>query len=438
MKTNRRNFIKTVASPMITVPLILPSRVWLFPPVDRVTMGFVGMGKQSQYLLSQFMPLAQVLAVCDVDTTRRTNSQQTVNKFYTDNKDKGVAECKAYNDYRELIERRDIDTVCIATPDHWHAEPILLSLQKGKDVYCEKPLTHDIQEAIDVIRAVDKHKRVLQTGSMQRSMKEFRIACELVRNGCIGKISHVECSFGGPPKTCDLGEETMEPGLDWNMWLGPAPMRPYNSILSPRGVHNHYPLWRSYKEYGTGDVGDWGAHHLDIAQWGLGMDDSGPVEIRFIDNEAALVYSNGITVIQKSGFGIHFFGSEGEVMVNRGRFKVIVKGQTIASYVGQESKDTTCQSEVEKAEKLLLKDARIRLYESNSHYKDFLSCVASRKKPVASEQVGGRTVICCHLINQLYFNNSPMKWDPDRFCFTGGTGDPAWLTENKRDWTKTK
>jgi predicted dehydrogenase len=167
MKTNRRNFIKTVASPMITVPLILPSRVWLFPPVDRVTMGFVGMGKQSQYLLSQFMPLAQVLAVCDVDTTRRTNSQQTVNKFYTDNKDKGVAECKAYNDYRELIERRDIDTVCIATPDHWHAEPILLSLQKGKDVYCEKPLTHDIQEAIDVIRAVDKHKRVLQTGSMQ-------------------------------------------------------------------------------------------------------------------------------------------------------------------------------------------------------------------------------------------------------------------------------
>jgi predicted dehydrogenase len=401
-------------------------------------MGFVGMGKQSQYLLPKFMPLAQVLAVCDVDTTRRTNAQQTVVKFYTDNKDKGIADCKAYIDYRELIERKDIDTVCIATPDHWHALPVLLSLQKGKDVYCEKPLTHNIQEAIDIIRVVDKYKRVFQTGSMQRSSKEFRIACELVRNGCIGKIDHVECSFGGPPKPCDLGEEPMEPGLDWNMWLGPAPVHPYNSILSPRGVHNHFPLWRSYREYGTGDVGDWGAHHLDIAQWGLGMDDSGPVEVHFNgNNEAEMVYSNGITVIRKSGFGIHFFGTEGEVMVNRGRFKVIVKGQTIASYEGAGSKETTCQAEVEKAENLLLKDARIRLYESKSHYEDFLSCVASRKKPVASEQVGGRTVICCHLINQLYFNNNAIKWDPVKFSFTGGTGNPSWLTGNNRDWTKT-
>jgi len=437
MKTTRRNFIKTVTLPVIAAPFILPSRVRMFPPGNRITMGFIGMGKQSHWLLEKFLPLTQVLAVCEVDTTRRVKAQQTVEKFYTDNKDKGVADCKAYNDYRELIERGDIDTVCIITPDHWHSEQILLSLSKGKDVFCEKPLTHNIQEAIDVIKAVDKNKRVLQTGSMQRSMKEFRIACELVRNGCIGKIDHVECSFGGPPVPCDLPEEKMEPGLDWNMWLGPAPMRPYNSVLSPRGVHDHYPNWRSYKEYGTGGVGDWGAHHLDIAQWGLGMDDSGPVEIRFIGKDAALIYSNGITVIRKEdGFGVHFFGSDGEVMVNRGRLKVIVKGQTIASYTGPESKDTTCQAEVDKAESLLLKNAKIRLYESNSHYDDFLSCVTTRKKPVASEQIGGRTVICCHLINQLYFNNKAMKWDPANFCFTGGTGDPAWLTEKYRDWTK--
>jgi len=435
MKTTRRNFIKKVASPIIAAPFILPSRVWAFPPSNKITMGFIGTGRQSQILLPRFMPLAQVLAVCDVDTTRRTHAQQTVIKYYTDNKDKGVADCKAYNDYRGLIERKDIDAVCITTPDHWHALPVLLALQKGKDVYCEKPLTHNIQEAINIIRAVDENKRVLQTGSMQRSMKEFRIACELVRNGCIGKIDHVECSFGGAPVPCDLEEEPMEPGLDWNMWLGPAPVRPYNSILSPRGVHKHYPRWRSYKEYGTGDVGDWGAHHLDIAQWGLGMDNSGPVEVRFINDEAALVYSNGITVIRRRGFGVHFFGSEGEVMVNRGRFKVIVNGQTIASYTGQESKDTTCQAEVEKAEKLLLKDARIRLYASESHYEDFLSCVTSRKKPIASEQIGGRTVICCHLINQLCFHNKAMKWDPVNFSFTGGTGDPAWLTGNNRDWT---
>ena len=231
----------------------------------------------------------------------------------------------------------------------------------------------------------------------------------------------------------------MEPGLDWNLWLGPAPMRPYNSILSPRGVHNHYPNWRSYREYGTGGVGDWGAHHLDIAQWGLGMDESGPVEVRFIGTDAALIYSNGIKVLRKeNGFGVHFFGSEGEVMVNRGTFKVIVKNQVVASYTGAETKNTSCSAEVDKAEKLLLKNAKIKLYESNSHYEDFLSGVRSRKKPVANEQVGGRTVICCHLINQLYFNNAAMKWDPVNLCFTGGTGDPSWLTNNKRDWIKGK
>ena len=438
MKTTRRIFIKTAAAPLFAAPFILPSRVWTLPPSNRKTMGFVGMGIQSKYLLSKFMPLTQVLGVCEVDTTRRNSSQKVVEKFYSDNPDKGASDCKAYTDYRELIERKDIDTICIATPDHWHALPVLLSLKTGKDVYCEKPLTHNIQEAIDIMKAVDKHKRVLQTGSMQRSMKEFRVACEIVRNGCIGKIDHVECSFGGPPKPCDLPEEALEPGLDWNMWLGPAPMRSYNPILSPRGVHNFYPKWRAYKEYGTGDVGDWGAHHLDIAQWGLGMDESGPVEISFKNNEATLMYSNGVTVIQKNGFGIHFFGSDGEVMVNRGRIKVIIKGETIASNDGEDGRSTTCQAEVDKAEKLLLKDARIRLYDSPSHYEDFLSCVVSRKKPVASEQIGGRTVISCHLVNQLYFHNTPIKWDPVKFSFADGTGDPAWLTETARDWKKSK
>ncbi len=145
----------------------------------------------------------------------------------------------------------------------------------------------------------------------------------------------------------------MEPGLDWNMWLGPAPVRPYNSILSPRGVHNHYPLWRD-REFGTGGVGDWGAHHVDIAQWGLGMDDSGPVEIRFTDNEATLIYNNGIKAIQKDeGFGVHFFGSDGEVIVNRGLFKVIIKGRTISEFIQKETAGTSLAAEIEKAEKAL-------------------------------------------------------------------------------------
>jgi predicted dehydrogenase len=229
----------------------------------------------------------------------------------------------------------------------------------------------------------------------------------------------------------------MEPGLDWNFWLGPAPMRPYNQVLSPRGIHNHFPDWRHYREYGTGGVGDWGAHHLDIAQWGLGMDDSGPVEVLFVNGEATLVYPDGVPVVRKdTGFGVHFFGADGEVMVNRGRIKMVLKGETTVAYLGKDTPDTSLEAEVRKAEEQFLKDAKIRLYDSPSHYMDFLDCVRSRKKPIANEQVGGRTVISCHLMNQLYYHNETIRWDPEKLCFAGGTGNPAWLKINNRDWSR--
>ena len=301
------------------------------------------MGTQSRGLLGGFLGQdTQVLAVCDVDTTRREAAKQRVNQFYATQKNKAAA-CAAYNDFRKIIDRKDIDAVCIATPDHWHAAITLAALRSGKDVYCEKPLTHNIHEAVEVMKAVDANQRVLQTGSMQRSMKEFRIACELVQNGCIGKIERVECSFGDPGRPCDLGEEPLEPGLDWNLWVGPAPMRPYHSVLSPRGVHKHFPAWRAYREFGGGMVTDWGAHHLDIAQWGLGMDGSGPVEVRPPEKPGAkrgakLVYASGITVEHKDGFGVHFFGAAGEVQVNRGKFTCKIGNDTIASFTGGNGK----------------------------------------------------------------------------------------------------
>ena len=435
MTPSRREFLKTVAVPMVAAPFILPGDVWANPPSGQVTMGFVGLGKQARGLMGGFLHRAKVVAVCEVDETRRKSAQKKVNDHYSRQKNSGFAGCKAYVDYRELMEQKDINAVCIATPDHWHAAPTLLALKTGKDVYCEKPLTHTLQEAIDVIKTCEEHKRVLQTGSMQRSMIEFRVAAEIVRNGCIGKIQKVECSFGGPPKPCDLKEEKMEPGLDWNMWLGPAPMRPYNSTLSPRGNHGHFPRWRNYREYGTGGVGDWGAHHLDIAQWGLGMDESGPVEVKFTGKQATLVYDNGIPVIHKGGNNVLFVGSDGEVMVNRGKIKVVVKGKTIAEKM---SRKTSTAAECKKAETALLKDAKIKLYNSRNHQDDFIKCIASRKPPITSAQVGGRTVICCHLMNQLYFHKKPMKWDPQKFCFTEGTGDPKWLTKEYRDFDKAK
>ncbi len=438
MAATRRSFLKCAATSAVVAPFILPSRIWAAEtkPAERLTMGFIGMGKQSRGLLNNFMWRTQVVAVCDVDTTRRTNAQKTVDAFYGEHPELGAKGCAAYNDFRELLARKDINAVCIATPDHWHAIPTLEALRAGMDVYCEKPLTHNIHEAVVVMEAVAKYKRVLQTGSMQRSMKEFRIACELVRNGVIGKVERVECSFGDPGMPCDLAEEAVEPGLDWNQWVGPAPMRPYHHELSPRGMHNHFPNWRRYREFGGGMVCDWGAHHLDIAQWGLGMDESGPVEVRppaKAGNKrgATLVYANGVTVTHKDGFGAHFFGSEGEVRVNRGKFALIRGGQTLASHSGEDKK-SSCAAQVAKAEKEFLADAKVKLYESKNHPDDFLERVKDRKKPITSEIVGGRSAICCHLMNQVYYNGQAIKWDPAACTFAAGSGNPAWLTRDYR------
>lgn len=431
---SRRHFLKATATITATTPFLLPSQVWsaATPPSERLTMGFIGVGTQGRGLLGGFLGMAtRVLAICDVDTTRRMDAKQRVDKRY------GNSDCKAYNDFRELIARQDIDAVCIATPDHWHAVPMLAALRSGKDVYCEKPLTHNIHEAVEVMKAVDANQRVLQTGSMQRSSKEFRVACELVRNGVIGQIQRVDCSFGDPGRPCDLKEEAMEPGLDWNFWCGPAPLRGYSSVLSPRGIHKGFPAWRDYKEYGSGGVGDWGAHHLDIAQWGLGMDDSGPVEVLPANTPQAkrgakLVYANGVKVEHVNGFGIQFFGAGGQVLVNRGRFVVIVGDKKVASYRGKEDADTSCGAQVQLAERELLQDAKVRLYVSSNHLADFLACVKTRKKPITSEQVGARAAICCHLLNQSYYHHAHLKWDPARFEFTDGTGDPKWLTRDYR------
>jgi predicted dehydrogenase len=437
MKVSRRSFLARATA--LSVPFILPSHIWGAPaqPSERLTMGFIGMGKQNGGLLRNLLRhQTRVLAVCDVDTTRREAAAKTANDYYQKRSGGNAGGCAAYNDFRELIARDDIDAVCIATPDHWHTIPMLAALRSGKDVYCEKPLTHNIHEAVEVMEAVKAHGRVLQTGSMQRSSSEFRIACELVRNGVIGTLKRAECSFGDPGIPCDLPAEDMEPGLDWDLWQGPAPKRPYNSILSPRGRHNHFPHWRKYREYGGGAVTDWGAHHLDIAQWGLGMDNSGPVEVLPAPEAKAkrgvtLVYANGVTVTHKGGFGIHFYGSNGEVQVNRGKFTLTIDGKQIAKYTQREDGGSLL-STVTKAEKRFLANAKVKLYKSQSHTGDFLNCVKSRKKPITNEIVGSRSAICCHLTNLAYYHGQKMKWDPAKNCFVGGTGNPAWLTRDYR------
>jgi len=428
----RRTFLKTTAAAATAAPFILPSRIWAAEtkPNDRLTLGFVGMGTQNRGLLGGFLTFkeTQVLAVCDVDTTRRESAKGTVNKFYTDRNQTDYKGCATYGDFRELIGRKDIDAVVIATPDHWHAFISIAAANASKDIYCEKPLCQSIHEARAMVNAVRKNKRVFQTGSMQRSSREFRTACELVRNGVIGKIKTVEVMVGGPGVPCNLPIETVEPGLDWNMWLGPAPQRGYHSELSPRGVHKHFPNWRNYREYGGGMVTDWGAHHFDIAQWGMGMDESGPVEVLPAAGPKAThgvryTYANGTEVIHKDGNGIWFYGADGKIYVNRGKFEF---------WKGSEKKAGTAQ-ECDAVAKEFLGDAKVRLYKSSDHRSDWLACIRSREKPICDVEVGARTVTACHLVNLAYYHGQKLKWDPKTEQFTGGTGNKAWLNVPHRD-----
>jgi predicted dehydrogenase len=425
MNSTRRQFLACTAT-LAAAPLLLPARVWSATganrPNQRLALGFIGVGKQGRHLLNSFLPHAgvQVVAVNDVDTTRRLHHQKLVQDFYAAKQDKDFKGCAAYRDFRDLLARADIDAVVIATPDHWHAYPAVAAAKAGKDIYCEKPLSLTIHEARAMATATREHQIIFQTGSMQRSSTEFWKACSLVRNGAIGKVQEIYVSVGGPSKPCDLPEEPVEPGLDWDFWLGPAPQRPYHSILSPRGVHDNFPNWRSYREYSGGGMTDWGAHHFDIAQWGLGMDDSGPVEVLPPDGKEVkrltYRYANGVPMYhgghadRKYRFGVVFVGETGKICVDRGRFL----------------------AEPEEVANVKIEDLPVKLYRSTNHYRDFVEAVRSRRPPVCDVEVGARTATVCHLGNLAYWHKTALKWDPQQEGFVAGAGDNAWLTRDVR------
>ena len=438
--TTRRRFLQNTAV-LLTAPLILPSRVWAqsSAPGKRLTIGCIGMGKQMKGHLGAFINRddVEVLAVCDVDTTRREAAKKRVDDAYSAKADKTYRACDAYIDFREVLARKDIDAVAIATPDHWHAFIAIAAVRAGKDVYCEKPLTYNIHEAIELLKEARKANRVFQTGSQQRSSKEFRIACELVRNGVLGRVDAIHVSFGDPAAPYKEKTETMEPGLDWDRWCGPGPLVGYSPFLCPRGVHDNFPDWRKTWEFGGGMITDWGAHHIDIAQWALGMDGSGPVEVRAPQNwesakrGAQLVYDNGTVLTHVKGKGVSFYGTEGECHVNRGKFELIMDGKTVHKFWDKEiDKTTSMEREVTLTEREYLANAKIKLPAPKSHLQDFLDCIQSRQRPIADVAIGAGSVTACHLMNFAYHYGANVKWNPATNKFTSG-GSAKWLTRDR-------
>ncbi len=432
---NRRSFLKTAliagSAPLILRSTSLFAAATDTAPSKQITLGFIGIGKQGNGLLGACLPRTdfRVLAVSDPDGTRRNLAKQKVESHYAKNtKDGAYKGCEAYSDFRELLARKDIDAVVIATPDHWHALITIAAASAGKDIYCEKPMAHTILEGRAMVNAVRANQRILQVGSMQRSMGIFRAAGELVRNGVLGTVNKVEVAVSGPPIFCNLPEDKMEPGLDWNMWLGPAPLRPYSAVLSPRGLPKNYPDWRRYREYGGGGVCDWGAHHFDIVQWAFGCDATGPVEFYPAPTAHAEYgvhwrYANGPEVTHVKGTnGITFFGDQGKLFVSRSDFQLTLGGQLKSGPMDDYSPLL----------KELLPANAVRLYRSTNQFTDWVKCMKSRELPVCDVETGHRSSTICNLVNAVYFSGKGLKWNPQTESFMDGTGEASWLTRDYR------
>lgn len=400
---SRRRFIQYLAS-ATAVFTIIPRHVLgkgFVPPSDRITLGFIGTGKLIRELFPRFADLEDViiLAGSDVDSKKRQWFKDNVEACYAEKTgNPGYVNIDTYNYYEELLERPDIDAVVVATPDHWHAIASINAMKAGKDVYCEKPLAHRVKEGRAMVNTARKYKRVVQTGSMQRSWDDFRHACELVRNGYLGEIKKIFVNVGDPPLDCDLGEESLPDYLDWDRWIGPARMRPYHPVLSPPVEEDHWPMWRLYNEFGGGGMTDWGAHMYDIAQWALGMDDGGPVRLeppRIQRRTRGLkyFYPNGTIMIHRNfrrGWAVRFIGTEGKLDISR----------------------EFLDSKPEHIAGLTIKDTDTRLYYSDNHYADWIKAVKNRTKPVADVEIGHRTATICNIGNIAYRLNRSLSWDP--------------------------
>lgn len=383
-----------------------PASPGSIPPSDRVNLGYIGVGKQNLYLLSMMArcPETMVLAACDVDSVKLDRFRGAAEKSNAEKLDGGSQPVDTYENYRELLERRDIDAVVIATPDHWHAMTAIDAAKSGKDIYCEKPMALTVAEGRAMVHATRKYDRVFQTGNMQRSWRDFRHACEMVSNGYLGEIREINVSVGDPVMACELPAVPVPAYLNWDLWVGPSLFRDYHPELAPPIEDDSWANWRAYRGFGGGQITDWGAHMFDIAQWALGMDNSGPVEFSPPETRAKrgmrITYENGV-VMNHTDWGefnaVQFLGSEGKIEVSRSFYRSDLRGLT----------------------ELELKEGDTPLYRSDDHYQDWIDAIKNRTRPVSDVETGHRTASLCNIVNMAYSLERALNWNPTHERFVG-------------------
>jgi predicted dehydrogenase len=411
---NRREFLKKtmgVAGGAAAFPYIVSSSVFgaegKVAPSNRIVMGCIGVGGQGTGNMQGFLGKneVQVVAVCDVDRGQRNQAKKKVDGRY------GNSDCKEYLDFREVIERQDIDALSLATPDHWHSIPVVMGARAGKDMYGEKPLARTIREGRAMVEAVTRYGRIWQTGSWQRSVENFHHGCELVRNGRIGKVHLVEVGLPTGGGSDNRPVQPVPDGVDWDFWLGPAPYVPFRGVM-------HWD-WRWIMDYSGGQLTDWAGHHIDIAHWGLGLDRTGPVEIEgkgvypkdgifdaATEYKFTCKYANGLTMIvandrqQPKGMGAVWYGEKGWIHVDRGR----------------------SASDPPALLKEVIGPDEIKLYESRDHQQNFLDCVKSRKETITPIEIAHRSISVGLLGEIAMLTGRKLKWDPEKEIFSGDDG----------------
>jgi predicted dehydrogenase len=408
---NRRRFLKsaaTAATGLVAFPHIVSSsalgKSGSVAPSNRLVHACIGVGSRGSGVMRGFLGRGdiQIVAVCDLDRDRLNKARQTVDEKY------GNSDCTTYHDFREVIARGDVDTLSLALPDQWHSIPAILAARAGKDIYAEKPLARTVYEGRQMVKAIEGYRRVWQTGSQQRSDARFHKACELVRNGRIGKVSRVEVGLPTGRTGPAVEVKPVPEGLDWDFWLGPAPWRPYMEF-GKRGIHWD---WRWVRDFSGGQLTDWAGHHIDIAHWGLGLERTGPVEIEgsgefpsdgvydvAITYKFHCRYANGLemTVANNRQIpqGAKWHGEKGWIYVKRGKLEADppeILNETIGP-------DET------------------QLYESRDHIGNFVDCVKSREETVAPIEVGLRSISVGLLGEIAMLTRQKLQWDPQNERF---------------------
>ena len=419
-QSSRRQFLGAAASTVagaLSAPLLVSSRALAAGRTganDRIRVGAIGVGGRANLLLQQLPESAQIVALCDCNLPRAEAFKAKTHATYP-----------VYQDYRKLLDRKDVDAVIVATGEFQRVVPCIHACQAGKDVYAEKPLTLYVREGRALVNAVRRYDRVLQVGSQQRSMAMNRVACELVRSGGLGKVLEVRAiNYTGPeasPAT-PFPKAAVPKGLDWNVWLNQAAWREFNQ---------KWMGWMRWRDFSGGEMTNWGAHGVDQIQWALGMDGTGPIEVSPLsagpNGKVSMRYANGVPVhfsLQQGHGpmgGAVFVCEKGKLEINRNKFAS--NPPEIAAEL---------RKLVDVAEEERKWSDELALWQARWHMQNWLDCIRSRNRPVADVEIGHRSISVCHLANIVRAVGRPLRWDPATEQFADNDPANSYLDRPRR------